>query len=138
MACLFGCGGGDRGQATSIGATYICSDYRAQPIILEIMPNTGSTTGGTQVEINGRAFQGCDNRVRVFFVSPQQRVEATNVRLVSDSKITCTSPTGSGVVSLSVEATYKGRTGSDGGSFIKFQGSDEWTLLQKNTVFTYR
>jgi IPT/TIG domain len=69
----------------------------ATPIVTSISPASGSSNGGTNVTITGKGFSGATG---VSF----GKIPASNVSVVSDTQITATSPTGSGVVDVIIAA----------------------------------
>ncbi len=74
---------------TDIGA------YEHQITVTGISPAVGTPAGGTQVTITGAGFTGA---TAVYFGS----TKATSVTVVSDTRITATSPAGTGVVDVTV------------------------------------
>ena len=89
------------GQSGSLanGFTYV-----AQPTVTSVSPNSGTTAGGTAVTITGTNFAA---GATVTFGS----AAATNVVVVSGTKITATTPAGSaGAVTVTV--TVSGQSGS--------------------------
>ena len=82
--------------------------YGAAPTVTAISPNTGPSTGGTVVTITGTGFS---TPASVFFGS----VAATAVVVNSATKITATSPAGTGAVDVTVTTAFGGSatSGSD-------------------------
>jgi hypothetical protein len=69
--------------------------YKARPVVSKVAPNAGPVGGGTVVTITGSQFT---TPAHVLFGG----VPATNVTVVNSSKITATSPPGSGTVDVTV------------------------------------
>jgi hypothetical protein len=82
------------------------SDFEAvnlTPEVASLSPAAGVSTGGTTVTITGLCFSGGAGMTQVFFGT----TPATNVQVLSDTKITCTAPTGTvGQVNVTVESPY--------------------------------
>jgi len=94
----------------------------ATPLVTEVTPDAGSTTGGTAVTIFGRGFAGAD--AVSFGATP-----ATTFSVLSDSSMAATAPPGSGAVDVTV-ATSVGSSpvGPD----------DRFTYVDDADALTYR
>ncbi len=71
--------------------------YRALPVVSELEPNEGSTSGGTSVVITGEHLSGASE---VKFGT----AKGTNVEPKSDTEVVATSPAGAGTVDVVVKA----------------------------------
>jgi hypothetical protein len=91
--------GGDSYTMNVLGSTFSGTDtYYSYPVVSEVSPDTGFTTGMTPVTITGSGFTGA---TAVDFGG----VPATNVMDVTDTTITADSPAGSaGAVDVTVTA----------------------------------
>lgn len=89
-------------SATSAGSRFT---YGGVPTIASMSPTTGPAAGATSVTIQGTGFSGTS---RVYFGSN----EATNVTVVSPTRITAISPVGRGAVNVRV-ITEGGGTSAD-------------------------
>jgi hypothetical protein len=78
-------------------AKYRVLTYPAFPYVASISPTTGSIAGGTSVTITGKRFD------RDHLIVRFGCIEATDVVVVSDTEITCSTPAGvAGVVNVTV------------------------------------
>ncbi len=84
----------DQGSSTLADAF----TYNPVPVVLSVSPAFGPEAGGTDVTIMGSFFEARDLEVDVEF----DGVDASNVVLVNDSTITCTTPPGTGLADVSV------------------------------------
>lgn len=84
----------DQGPSTLADAF----SYDPAPIVNVVTPAFGPEFGGTNVTILGSFFEARDEVVAVDF----DGVSATNVVLVNDSTITCTTPAGTGLADVTV------------------------------------
>jgi hypothetical protein len=57
-------------------------------VITSVTPSSGSTSGGTQIKLTGRFFNNTEKKLRVEVGGEP----CTNLKLVSDSEITCSTP----------------------------------------------
>jgi hypothetical protein len=94
--------GGDSYTVNLLGSTFFGTDmYYAYPVVSEVSPVTGFTTGTTPVTITGTGFTGA---TAVDFGG----VPATNVMVVNDTTITAESPPGSAGPPVDVTVTGPG------------------------------
>ncbi|MEA3337294.1 MAG: IPT/TIG domain-containing protein [Chloroflexota bacterium] len=68
------------------------------PTVLSVTPDSGSSTGGTQVTISGQGFFAGSSDTRVWFGN----LEATDVAVLSDTQIQAVTPMGNGVARVLV------------------------------------
>ncbi len=78
----------------------------AVPVVTKVSPSTGPATGGTTVTITGTGFP-TGTTVTVDFGSSNP---ATNVKVKSGTRITCTSPGDTGTETVDVTVTTAGGT----------------------------
>ncbi|AUH41179.1 IPT/TIG domain-containing protein [Streptomyces sp. CMB-StM0423] len=79
-------------SSTSIGNPYYT--YLPQPVLTSLAPNTGPTTGGTDITINGTALTYTD---KVLFGAT-----LANFAAISDTIVVATAPPGTGTAPLTV------------------------------------
>jgi hypothetical protein len=107
--------GGTSATSTADQFTYI-----PPPTITAIKPNSGLTTGGSNVTISGTAFTGATS------VSFGQT--AASIVSVSDTQITVTSPAGSGTVDVTVTTPGGTSATSSADVFTYTTPSPTWSV----------
>lgn len=105
MAAVSGCGGSSSSSFSPQGGS--CGpDTVPQVTVTSISPGAGPAAGGTLVTINGGGFTACVSSLTVQFVGAAGVINAANLKVVSDSQLTCSSPPGIGPVAVEVVATH--------------------------------
>jgi hypothetical protein len=113
--------GGDGYTMNVLGSTLSGTDsYYAYPVVSEVSPDTGFTTGTTPVTITGTGFTGA---TAVDFGG----VPATNVVVTNDSTITADSPPGSAGAPVDVTVTGPG-------GLSAFSPADQYTYTVDQTT----
>ncbi len=99
--------------------------YIATPAVTGLSPTSGPAAGGTLVTITGTNFTGAS--VVDFGTNP-----ATNLTVVSSTKITADSPAGSGVVDVTV-TTPGGTSGTSSADHFSYIAAPAVTALSPTT-----
>jgi len=91
--------------------SYVAPSPPAPPAVTSISPTSGSSLGGTSVTVNGTGLTGA--AAVNFGANP-----GTNLKVVSDSQLTATSPAGSGTVNVTVTTSAGTSTAVQADQFI--------------------
>ncbi len=87
-----------------------------RPVVFGIDPETGSTEGGTMVTITGEAFSAASIPYTVMF----DETPAYNVKLVSETEITCSAPVFKAIGPVEVRVGNSNGMSDDFGTFTYY------------------
>lgn len=109
IACFVVCSGCGGGSPDYITETNTCTSKPPIVSVESVEPSSGSVAGGETVTISGSGFARCTDKAVVYFGDAM----ATNVKVLADKRITCTTPpqTGKRGITVSVSNSVD-KTGS--------------------------